>query len=99
MVCTFHSPTRKVVRVPESSDSNFGFPEMGFHPLVWLEFPTGPRVSVDSVFLQFNFANRLLFSGVGLLALHPTPNLEDQVPLLVCPLHRNLPGLVGPARG
>ena len=44
-----------------------------------------------------SFTNKLLFPGVGLLALHPTPSPEDQVLLLFCRLHCNLPELVGPA--
>ena len=49
-------------------------------------------VSVDSVVTVFG--NKLLFYGVGFLALLPTPNLGDQVLLLVCPLPCNLPGYV-----
>jgi len=54
--------------------------------------------SLDCEQCCFRFGNEFLYSRVQSLAPRPTPNPEDQVLLLVCPLPCNLLGLAGPAR-
>ena len=47
---------------------------------------------------NFVFGDKFLFSGSGLSARRPTPNLEDQGLLLVWPLPFDQSGMVRPAR-
>lgn len=53
---------------------------------------------VKFLFWFCGFRNKVLFYKARLLALRPTPNLEDQVRNFVRPILRDLPSLVRPAR-